>query len=452
MTVQPQVSVTIINQETGYVLAIAGGRGDKVGRLTLNRATDTVRQPGSTFKIVAAYAAALDSAGLTLASVYEDAPYNYEGGRPISNWYSGYRGITTIRTAIAQSMNIIAVKTLTQITPQLGYDYLLNFGFTTLTTGKVVNGKTFTDVNQTLSLGGITNGVKNLELCASYATIANGGVYVTPKFYTKVVDSDGNVILDNTSPETRQVIKATTAFLLTNAMQDVVTTGTGSRASFPNMAIAGKTGTTTDNRDVWFAGYTPYYTCATWAGYDNNLVMSSSAGNNETAIARTLWRSIMSRVHEDLPGTTFSTPNGIVSAHVCSVSGKLAIPGLCSTTSEYFAEGTVPIESCDIHYQGSLCAYDGLPASPECPFKYEGVLTLSLIEDTSLWSGYPNGQPSITTNTCQHNAEFYADPNYETVISQQQWEISQRNAATPAAEGTVEDGSTQEEVNPEPQG
>lgn len=222
LTPQPQVSIVIEDQSTGYVVAMVGGRGQKEASRTLNRATDSKRQPGSTFKIVAVYAPALDSAGLTLATVMNDAPFNYANGRPVNNWWgSEYRGLNSLRTGIAQSMNIIAVKTLTQITPQLGFDYLKNFGFTTLVEREeiTVGGKTqvFSDIQQSLALGGITKGVTNEELTAAYASIANGGTYIKPKLYTKVLDHDGNVILDNTAPQSRQVIKETTAWLLTDA-------------------------------------------------------------------------------------------------------------------------------------------------------------------------------------------------------------------------------------------
>ena len=452
MTPQPQAAMVIEDQSTGYVVAIVGGRGTKEGRRTLNRATDAKRSPGSTFKVLAAFAPALDSAGQTLATVYNDAPFNYDDGTPVKNWYkTGYRGINSIREAIRQSMNIIAVKTETVITPQLGYDYLLNFGFTTLTDGVVINGKTYTDVNQTLALGGLTYGVTPYEMNAAYAAIANLGTYAEPKLYTKVVDSDGNVILDNTIPTTRQVLKETTAFLLTNAMQDVVTSaGTASVVNFNrSMGIAGKTGTSTESKDVWFAGYTPYYTCTVWTGYDNSIGMSSSKTNNETSISKTLWKAVMSRIHESLPNEQFPVPEGLVQAQVCSKSGLLPIPGLCDSpedncvVTEYFAEGSVPTESCNIHYEGDVCAYDGLPASPDCPFKVPGRLTLPLIEDASLLNGStmvienPDGTQTITTpqttDHCQHDATFYANPDYESIINSQQWEINVRNEQAAAA-------------------
>lgn len=438
MTPQPQSAMVIEEQSTGHIVAMIGGRGAKEGRRTLNRATSAKRLPGSTFKVVASYAPALDSAGKTLATVYNDAPFNYADGTPVRNWYkSGYRGIQNIRSAIRDSLNIIAVKNITVITPRLGYDYLLNFGFTTLTDGVQVGNEIKSDVNQSLALGGLTYGVTPYELTAAYAAIANGGTYVTPKLYTRVTDSDGNVILDNTNPPTRQVIKETTAFLLTSAMQDVVTSGTGGKVNFGGMAIAGKTGTTTGPTDAWFAGYTPYYTAATWTGYDNNVDLNSA----EDGVSKTLWRKVMKRVHEDLPNTQFPVPSGIVQVAVCSQSGKLPIPGLCDgcVYTEYFAEGTEPTESCDVHYQGEICAYDGLPASPDCPFKYTGIATMPLVEDPALQQGStviinnPDGTQTVSTpNTrtqCQHDATFFANPDYEAVINQQQAEINARNAA-----------------------
>ncbi len=432
-TAQPQASISIIDQETGYVAAILGGRGTKEGRLTLNRATDTVRQPGSTFKLVSTYAPAIDSAGMNLATVFNDAPFSYNDGKPIKNSPDKFDNTTIpIREAIARSKNTIAVKTLTQITPQLGYDYLLNFGFSTIVEGEWVGNKWFTDIQQPMALGGITDGVKNVELCAAYASIANEGAYIKPKFYTKVLDANGNVLLDNTNPRSRQVIKPTTAFLLTDAMVDVVTSpiGTGTSVNFGNMAIAGKTGTTSDNKDVWFAGFTPYYTCATWVGYDNNYELNST----ERSLARKLWRAVMSRIHEELPNEQFSRPEGIITATICSESGKLPIPGLCDAhlATEYFADGTEPITNCDMHYSGTICLYDGLPATAECPFQSPGACTMPHIEDESLLAGsttiLPDGtvvQP-LTQNHCQHDATFFINPQCDEIIQNQRWELESR--------------------------
>lgn len=458
LTPQPQVSITVEDQHTGYVVAMVGGRGSKEASRTLNRATDTKRQPGSTFKIVAAYAPALDSAGLTLANMLNDAPFNYADGRPVSNWWGAeYRGLNSLRQGIIDSMNILAVKTLTIITPQLGFDYVKNFGFTTVVDRKevVVNGETriYSDIQQSLALGGLTDGVTNKELNAAYAAIANGGTYIKPKLYTKVVDHDGNVILDNTEPDSKQVIKETTAWLLTDAMMDVVTQGTGSSVNFGNMSIAGKTGTTSAYNDIWFAGYTPYYTATTWAGYDNNTKLRKG---DERNVAKKLWRAVMSRIHEDLPSESFQMPSsGIVQATVCARSGKLPIAGLCDGTlkTEYFAEGTVPTDSCDVHYQGMVCQYTNLPACEQCPFGVPGVLELTPVEHPLLQQGssvtqqVANEDGSVSTVTvpqnqtgfCPHNIEFMTQPGIEGIIEQQRNEIAaalaiaQQQAAEAAA-------------------
>lgn len=446
LTPQPQVSLVVEDQSTGSIVAMVGGRGAKEGSRTLNRATDTVRQPGSTFKVVSTYAPALDNAGLTLATIQNDAPFTYANGRPVRNWYGEeYRGLCSLRLGIQESLNIVAVKTLTQITPRLGFDYLQNFGFTTLVESKEIGGEIYSDIQQSLALGGITNGVTNEELNAAYAAIANQGTYIKPKLYTTVVDHDGNVILDNTQPESRQVIKETTAFLLTDAMVDVVTKGTGGSVNFGGMAIAGKTGTTSDYNDVWFCGYTPYYTATTWAGFDNNTKLSGDEKN----LAKKLWRAVMSQIHADLPNEAFPVPAGIVTAQVCSKSGKLPVPGLCDSTlaTEYFADGTVPTATCDVHYQGVICQYSGLPAGESCPFKTNGVCELTPIEDVSLQSGSstttevtnPDGTvstvvvPPNQTNQCPHNAEFFATPGYEAIIEQQRSEIIQRTIAAQQA-------------------
>lgn len=428
MTPQPQISMTIEDQSTGNVVALVGGRGAKEANRTLNRATSTTRQPGSTFKIVSTYAPALDSAGLTLADVFVDAPFNYANGKPVSNWYSsGYRGICSLRDGIRDSLNIIAVKTLTSIKPQLGYDYLQNFGFTTLVESEERNGQIFSDIQQSLALGGITHGVTNMELNASYATIANGGTYIKPKLYTKIVDHDGNILIDNTAGESRQVIKESTAFLLTDAMVDVVTSGTGTSVNFGGMSIAGKTGTTSDYNDVWFAGYTPYYTCTTWTGYDNNAKLSGK--NGERNLAKTLWRATMSKIHENLENKAFNVPADIVTATVCSQSGKLPIPGMCDETlkTEYFAKGTVPTETCDVHYQGMVCEYSGLPATEFCPFGVPGTVTMTPALDAALSGNVNQNADGTAANQCPHNAAFFAVPNANAIIAQQQLELDARH-------------------------
>ena len=363
ITMQPQIAMTIMDQSTGEVKAIVGGRGDKAGNRTWNRATKTTRQPGSTFKIIACYAPALDAGGKTLASTQDDAPFTV-GTKKYNNYTHRYEGYTNLRKAITKSMNIVTVKTLQDIGVDLGYQYAQNFGFSTLVD---------TDKNLGLSLGGLTQGVTNLELTGAYAAIANKGEYIEPSFYTQVLDHDGNVILDNTkSKDHHRVIKEDTAWLLTDAMKDVMTSGTGVRAYFGgSMAQAGKSGTTTSNRDALFAGFTPYYTCVVWGGYDDNSKQFS------TGYPKNLWRSVMKRIHADLETKDFTKPSDITQATVCAKSGLLPEPDVCSNDprgssqyTEYFAAGTAPTETCDKHVALSVCKESGEIAGPYCPAEH----------------------------------------------------------------------------------
>ncbi len=353
---QPQSSMSVIDQHTGYVKALIGGRGEKTASLTLNRATDTTRQPGSTFKIVSTYAPALNEKGMTLATTFEDEPYEYPDGSPVNNATHSYNGTTTIRTAIQNSINVVAVKCLEKVTPELGLKYLDNFGFTTLAHGteadKDANGNIWSDANLATALGGITRGVTNVELCASYAAIANGGNYIKPIYYTKILDHNGNVLIENTAAE-RSVIKESTAFLLTSAMEDVVKQGTGTACQLDNMPVAGKTGTTEAYNDLWFVGYTPYYTCAVWSGYDNNEKLPDYARNFHKA----LWKKVMTRIHEGLPSKEFEKPASVEKLSVCEETGLLPRAG-CPVITEYFDVGTMPTEYCDQHFYDSDDDYD----------------------------------------------------------------------------------------------
>ena len=345
-TPQPQSSLCIIDQHTGYVKAIVGGRGEKSSSLSLNRATNTTRQPGSTFKPLAAYAAALNECGMSLATTFEDEPFTYDNGEPLYNADRQYHGTVTMREAIVHSYNIPAVKCMIEITPELGVEYLQKFGFTTLITEPTeINGGIYDDINASTAIGGITQGVSNLELTAAYAAIANNGTYIKPVFYTKILDADGNVVIDNT-PEKTTVIKPSTAYLLTNVMEDVVTEGTGTRVQFGGMHIAGKTGTTDNYRDLWFCGFTPYYTCSVWAGYDDNTVLPQ--GTYRT-YQQTLWRNIMQRIHADLPDTDFKMPSTVQKASICTQTGLLATSS-CNAVTEYFDIDQIPTQYCSGHY------------------------------------------------------------------------------------------------------
>lgn len=359
ITLQPQAAMTVIDQYTGEVKAMVGGRGDKTGNRTWNRATDTTRQPGSSFKILTCYSAALDTGSKTLASVIDDAPFTVDD-KSYQNWDKKYHGLTTIHEAVLQSHNVTAVKVLQDVGVNLGYTYAQNYGITTLTEG---------DKNLGLALGGLTHGVTNIELTAAYAAIANSGEYIEPSFYTQVYDHDGNLILDNTTNERHRVIKETTAWLLTHVMEDTMINGTADIAHFGNtMAQAGKSGTTTSNRDGVFAGFTPYYTCVVWGGYDDNTKQEN------VVYTRYLWKAAMGRIHEGLSYKQFVQPDGIISAEVCNKSGLRPIEGICdhyptgsTIYKEYFAFGTLSSDTCNHHTTLDICESSGKIASADCP-------------------------------------------------------------------------------------
>lgn len=372
---QPQSSMSVIDQHTGYVKAIVGGRGKKTASLTLNRATDTTRQPGSTFKIVSTYAPALNEKGMSLATTYEDEPYNYPDGSPVNNASRTYNGTTTIRQAIQNSINTVAVQCLEDVTPELGLKYLDNFGFTTLAHGTEADtdadGNVWSDANLSTALGGVTHGVTNVELGAAFAAIANNGNYIKPVYYTKILDHDGNVLIENTSAE-RSVIKDSTAFLLTNAMEDVVRYGTGTACQLDNMPVAGKTGTTEAYNDLWFVGYTPYYTCTVWSGYDNNEKLPDYA----RSFHKNLWRRVMNRIHQGLEYKEFEQPSSIEMGSICAITGLLPGEYCQDIITEYFDVGSMPVDYCDQCYyeipelsptptpEGQDLDGDGIPDTP----------------------------------------------------------------------------------------
>ena len=407
---QPQISFVLMDQATGEVKAISGGRGTKEVSRSLNRATETLRQPGSTFKVITSFAPAIDACGANLSTVYYDAPFTV-GTKTFRNWYSskGYMGYSTIRDGIVYSMNIVAVRCMMEtVTPQLGVEYARNFGITSMTD---------TDYNAATALGGITKGVSNLELTAAYATIANQGIYTKPRFFTQILDHNGKVLLDNT-PETKRVLKDSTAFLLTDAMSQSMESSrmygsgnlysTSTSANLSNMSNAGKSGTTTSNNDIWFVGYTPYYTAGIWSGCDNNQKIS--AIGSSTSYHKIIWKNIMSRVHEGLADTGFAIPSSVTTAQVCRKSGKLASPGVCENDprgsavyTEYFAKGSEPTEVCDHHGVTTVCAASGGLPTQYCPAE---------LRTSRIFMITPEGETGATADSA------YRIPGYCTVHTQ----------------------------------
>ena len=358
---EPQASFVLMDPHTGEVLALTGGRGEKKQSKTLNRASNVLRQPGSTFKIITSFAPAIDLYGATLASTYYDSEYTL-GNKTFKNWYSGgYLGFQSIRDGIVYSLNIVAVRCLMEtVKPERGYQYAESLGITSLVKD---------DENPALALGGLTRGVSNLELTQAFSAIANGGELEKAKFFSKIVDQDGKVLIDTTEDKPTQVMKATTAYLLTDAMKesmesnrafasDVRVSSTSTRAHFDGMSQAGKSGTTSNNRDIWFIGYTPYYIGGVWGGCDDNQVLKDAKTgeyNGGTGFHKDIWRKIMTKIHEGKTDPGFSKPEDIVEAQVCRKSGKLPTSGCyqdyrgSAVITELFAKGTVPTEKCTYH-------------------------------------------------------------------------------------------------------
>lgn len=388
---EPQESVVVMNQSNGQVAAISGGRGEKEGSLTLNRALHCSRQPGSISMILGTFAPAIDSCGATLASTYYDAPY-LSGNQQVLNWWGNpYLGYNNIRQAITYSMNVIGARCLTSlVSDSTAYDYLELFG---------LGSADLFEASSSLASTSQSYTVTNEMLTAAFASIANDGIYQKPIYYTKVLDRQGNILLESVPSQTR-IIKSSSAALLTSAMEDVISsdssyyyqygiTPTGTLCQVDSMTLAGKSGTTTSGSDVWFIGYSPYYTCGIWSGYDDSKVLS-----NGTEYHKTIWQKIMARIHTDLDNKDFIFTDELESAKICSKSGLLAVDGVCNSSSsnacvytEYFAPGTAPTSYCDRHYALRICTESGKSATKYCPGDSVVQRVYLHIDDNDLSSG-----------------------------------------------------------------
>ena len=388
---EPQESVVVMNQSNGQVAAISGGRGEKEGSLILNRALHCHRQPGSASMIISTFAPAIDSCGATLASTYYDAPYS-SGNQQVLNWWGNpYLGYNNIRQAITYSMNVIGARCLTSlVSDSTAYDYLELFG---------LGDASGQEISFSLANTNSSYTVTNEMLTAAFASIANDGIYQKPTYYTKVLDRHGNILLESVPSQTR-IIKSSSAALLTSAMEDVISsdssyyyqygiTPTGKLCQVDSMILAGKSGTTTSGSDVWFIGYSPYYTCGIWSGYDDSKVLS-----NGTEYHKTIWQKIMARIHTDLDNKDFVFTDELESAKICSKSGLLAVDGVCNSSSsnasvytEYFAPGTAPTSYCDRHYALRICTESGKSATKYCPGDSVVQRVYLHIDDNDLSSG-----------------------------------------------------------------
>lgn len=388
--IQPQSSAVIIDPRTGDVLGLVGARGEKEANLLLNMATSTTRSPGSSLKPVSVYAPALENGLITYGSVYDDVPvmFNYSEGdegklSPIAypkNLPEVYGGLTTVNDAVTRSVNTVSVRILQELTPDVSFDFVKNklkmgsfIEYATLSGGVGITDK---DISA-LALGGMNYGVTNLELTAAYQIFANGGVYNKPRTWIKVLDSEGNVVLENEA-ESHVVISEQTASIMTKMMENVVNRGTATSVTLRNKVdVAGKTGTTSNDVDRWFVGYTPYLVGGVWFGYE----IPQSLGTLSWSPSTTAWDIIMTRLHEkyisgEEPLREFTLADGVVTATYCKDSGKLmtsachADPRGNRAESGYFTVATIPSEYCDRHVMVDYDTSTGAVACEGCPEAY----------------------------------------------------------------------------------
>jgi len=358
--VTAQTAMVLVDHKTGYVLATVGGIGEKTTSFGLNRATQSKRQTGSSMKPLAVVAPGIEKGIFTAATVYDDVAVNsgpLAGFRDFNGSYG--KGLMTIRYAIADSQNIPMLKAMRELTPEVSMAFLKTLGFESLDEEEDLG-------LSSLALGGLHNGASPLEMAGAYAAIANDGQYIEPTFYTKVLDAEGNTIL-TTKQETRTVMSSAAAYVVKEVLTQPIKTGTSTRCKVPGISTAAKTGTTNDDKDRWFCGFTPYYTAATWYGYDDPQTLNWS-GYNPSAL---IWSGVMNTIHEELPNKTFAEtkPSGVVTASICKCSGLRATE-LCKNDprgsqvyTEYFVKGTVPSGECTTHVEVELC----LDSNPEDP-------------------------------------------------------------------------------------
>ena len=367
-----QSGITIIDPYTGDIVAMVGAVGEKERNLGWNYATGR-RQVGSSIKPLTVYAPALDAGVVTMASTFDNYPVRLLNNSPWpKNSPQGYSGWTTLSKGVASSINTVAVQVVEKLTIPASYAFA---------TEKLGLNLVADDMNTAaLGLGGLTHGLSTVEMAAAYATFPNGGVYHEPRTYVKVTASDGETVVLENEGEEHVAMKETTAYFMNTLLQGVINSGIGGSAKFSGMTIAGKTGTTSENYDRYFVGYTPYYVAAVWTGYDSPEKISYS-GNP----AITMWKKVMQKIHEDLPNKQFSTPStGLETVEVCLDSGlrptdacRADVRGSARVQTVTVAAGTAPTESCTMHTLVDYCTEGKCLAGEYCPaesVKQVGVL------------------------------------------------------------------------------
>lgn len=385
-----QAAMVVIDHKTGYVVACVGGVGEKEAR-GLNRATQSVRQPGSTIKPIIAVAPGIEEKIINAGTIYNDSYTKFKVGNSIYDPknYNYYRGNITVRQAVETSQNIPFVKIVAELGVDKAIEYLEKMGISTIDHERD---------GLSLSIGGATNGISPLEMAAAYATIANDGVYIKPTFYTRVEDENGNVILQPNQTTTR-VYSETTASIVKNILTQPVVgaSGTARNCAISGMDVAAKTGTTNGDKDRWLCGFTNYYTAAVWYGFDT----PSQIINSGISPATRIWAAAMKSIHSGLAGSRFTLTGDVVTATICSDSGRLASDTCYNTYSEIFTKGTIP-ESCEGHIGYTICNDTNLLANEYCT-STSTVYKRYLVdkEKTDKWVTDANGQENqIPTEYC----------------------------------------------------
>ena len=421
-TDQPQSAMVIIDPKNGQIKGIVGGIGPKKGQRTLNRATQSVRQPGSSIKPLSVYSPAIEKGKVTPNTIINDSPYNPYKSKvwEPNNYDFKFWGNITLRTAVKNSRNIPAIKVLEKVGLDYSYNFLKNLGITSL--------KRSDKDYAPLALGAMSVGVSPVQLAAGYVPLVNGGVYIKPYTYLKVIDSEGKILLDNSAIESRAVMNENTSYIMTDLLTDVVNSGTGTLAKLNNMPTAGKTGTTSDMKDKWFVGYTPYYVGAVWYGYDTPKKLPENTWNT----ALLTWKSVMQQIHKELPRKEFKVPGGIsVEVAICSISGKKAT-SFCyndingsTVKKESFIQATEPKTECDVHKKIRICKTSNQLATLYCPS-----------QDIEIKSYVPGISKNIPTVECEihgskSNTNEPANNNPEDNINESINDDSQNNKNTP---------------------
>ena len=351
-------AMVIVDHNSHQVVASSAGIGadrtkTKIGYL--NIPTKLYKSTGSSMKPLSVIAPGVEAGVITGATVYYDAATTFGGTYNPHNYYAGYRGLMNIRSATEISANIPFVKALSNLGLETSVEFCKSVGLP-------IEG----DEGLSLALGGLTNGVSVYQMASAYSAIANDGVYVEPTFYTKVTDSEGNVLYEPKQEETR-VLSEQNAYIVKNILQQPVKGGSGTATycAIKGMDVAAKTGTTNDDYDRWLCGFTPYYTAACWYGYEYNAEVKFS-GNP----AGKIWDAVMTDIHEDLENASFIEPEGIKRVSICKESGKRAVEGCANTYTEVFTEDTIP-DTCDGHSKMVVCSETGMLPTEYCPVHEE---------------------------------------------------------------------------------